>query len=274
MFKGVRSRRRIVASAPLADASLVIALVGRPGLALLQAPQTDAQKKTAHASEQDRPDILKRREDWFESQLDLDPERLVFIDETWTSTNMARTHGRCARGERLRAQSPVKLLIAATRVRDGELRIFRESELSVETVLASACLPLIHRTIEVDGEPYWDGGYSANPPLIPLVQASDAANILVVQVTPARSDRLPETPREIVKRLDQINFNSTLNAEIEVKVGMSVGATPLAEPFWTQDRGRSSQTPAEAAYQLASRSAEPDQKQTLISVVSSAARSL
>ena len=275
MFKGVRSRRRIVASAPLADASLVIALVGRPGLALLQAPQTDAQKKTAHASEQDRPDILKRREDWFESQLDLDPERLVFIDETWTSTNMARTHGRCARGERLRAQSPVKLLIAATRVRDGELRIFRESELSVETVLASACLPLIHRTIEVDGEPYWDGGYSANPPLIPLVQASDAANILVVQVTPARSDRLPETPREIVKRLDQINFNSTLNAEIEaVKVGMSVGATPLGEPFWTQDRGQSSQTPAEAAYQLASRSAEPDQKQTLISVVSSAARSL
>ena len=129
--------------------------------------------------------------------------------------------------KRLRAQSPMKLLIAATRVRDGELQIFREAELSVETVLASACLPLIHRTIEVDSEPYWDGGYVANPPLIPLVQASDAANILVVQVTPAKSDRLPKTQREIVKRLDQINFNSTLNAEIEaLKVGMSVGATP------------------------------------------------
>jgi transposase len=75
-------------------------------VALLQAPQTDAQKKTAHASEQDRPDVLKRREDWFEGQLDLDPKRLVFIDETWTSTNMARTHGRCARGERLRASVP------------------------------------------------------------------------------------------------------------------------------------------------------------------------
>ena len=75
-------------------------------MALLQAPQTDAQKKTAHASEQDRPDVLKRREDWFEGQLDLDPKRLVFIDETWTSTNMARTHGRCARGERLRASVP------------------------------------------------------------------------------------------------------------------------------------------------------------------------
>jgi transposase len=75
-------------------------------LALLQAPQADAQKKTAHASEQDRPDVLKQREDWFESQLDLNPERLVFIDETWTSTNMARTHGRCARGERLRVGVP------------------------------------------------------------------------------------------------------------------------------------------------------------------------
>ena len=63
-------------------------------------------KKTAHASEQDRPDVLKRREDWFESQLDLDPKCLVFIYETWTSTNMARTHGRCARGERLRAGVP------------------------------------------------------------------------------------------------------------------------------------------------------------------------
>ncbi|WP_174285326.1 IS630 family transposase [Sphingomonas bacterium] len=63
-------------------------------------------KKTAHASEQDRPDILKRREDWFEGQLDLDPDRLVFIDETWASTNMARRYGRAPRGERLRAGVP------------------------------------------------------------------------------------------------------------------------------------------------------------------------
>ena len=63
-------------------------------------------KKTAHASEQKRPDVLKRREDWFDGQPDLDPERLVFIDETWTATNMARTHGRCPRGERLRESVP------------------------------------------------------------------------------------------------------------------------------------------------------------------------
>jgi NTE family protein len=129
--------------------------------------------------------------------------------------------------ERLRAQSPVKLLIAATRVRDGELRIFRETELTVEMVLASACLPMLHRTVEVEGEPYWDGGYVANPPLIPLVQVSSAANVLVVQVTPAKSERLPTTQREIVKRIEQITFNATLNAEIEaLNVGMSLGASP------------------------------------------------
>jgi NTE family protein len=129
--------------------------------------------------------------------------------------------------EALRARSPVKLLIAATRVRDGQLRIFREGEISVETLLASACLPLLHRTVEIDGEPYWDGGYVANPPLIPLVQASEAANLLIVQVTPANAEHLPTTPREIVKRLDQIHFNATLNADLEaLKLGMMLRATP------------------------------------------------
>ena len=73
---------------------------------LLRPSRDHAQKKTARASEQDRPDVLKRRRAWFEGQLDLDPERLVFIDETWASTNMARTHGRCRRGERLRVGIP------------------------------------------------------------------------------------------------------------------------------------------------------------------------
>jgi transposase len=66
----------------------------------------DVQKKSAHAAEQDRPDILKRRREWFDDQLDLDPERLVFIDETWASTNMARLQGRARKGERLRAGVP------------------------------------------------------------------------------------------------------------------------------------------------------------------------
>lgn len=73
---------------------------------LLRPPCRHAQKKTAHVAEQDRPDILKSRRDWFAAQLDLDPDRLVFIDETWASTNMARRYGRCRRGQRLRALVP------------------------------------------------------------------------------------------------------------------------------------------------------------------------
>jgi transposase len=75
-------------------------------VALLRAAQPDAQKKTAHAAEQDRPDVQKQRWDWFEGQIDLDPDRLIFVDESWASTNMARRYGRCRRGERLRMSVP------------------------------------------------------------------------------------------------------------------------------------------------------------------------
>jgi transposase len=75
-------------------------------VALLQASADHAQKKTGHAAEQDRPDVLSRREAWFEGQLDLDPDTLVFIDETGANTKMARLHGRAPRGERLRAAIP------------------------------------------------------------------------------------------------------------------------------------------------------------------------
>ncbi|MYL99554.1 IS630 family transposase [Novosphingobium sp. FGD1] len=87
----------------LADKGMVVSVAGlhrffvRRGL---------TQKKTGHAIEQDRPDVLKQRQDWFEGQLDLEPERLVFIDETWTATNMTRSHGRCPKGERLRMGFP------------------------------------------------------------------------------------------------------------------------------------------------------------------------
>ena len=75
-------------------------------MVLPEAAQDDVQKKTAHASEQDRPDVLKRRQAWFDSQLDLDPDKLVFIDETGASTKMARLYGRSRRGERCRAAIP------------------------------------------------------------------------------------------------------------------------------------------------------------------------
>jgi NTE family protein len=127
--------------------------------------------------------------------------------------------------ERLRRRSPIKLLLAATRVSDGRLRILTNRELTVEAVLASACLPLLHHTIEIDGEAYWDGGYAANPPLLPLIRASECEHVLIVQVTPTMSDRLPKTARDISRRIEQIQFNATLNSEIEaLKYGKMIGA--------------------------------------------------
>jgi NTE family protein len=128
--------------------------------------------------------------------------------------------------ERLRSRSSIKLLLAATRVSDGRLRILTNAELNVDAVLASACLPLLHHTIEIDGEAYWDGGYAANPPLVPLIRASDCDHALVVQVTPIKSDRLPVTARDISRRIEQIQFNATLNSELEtLKFGKMIGAT-------------------------------------------------
>lgn len=75
-------------------------------MAVLEPPSHDVQKKTAHAEEQSRPDVLRRREAWFEGQTDLDPERLVFVDETGADTRMARTRGRAPKGERCRASIP------------------------------------------------------------------------------------------------------------------------------------------------------------------------
>ena len=128
--------------------------------------------------------------------------------------------------ERLREQSAIKLLLAATRVRDGKLRILTNAELTIDAVLASACLPLLHHAIELDGEPYWDGGYAANPPLVPLVRASEAAQILIVQVTPSTTERIPVSVREIATRIEQIQFNATLNSELEaLKAGKMIGVT-------------------------------------------------
>jgi NTE family protein len=114
----------------------------------------------------------------------------------------------------LREPACPKLLIATTRVRDGQLQIFRNKDLTADVVLASTCPPLIHCAVEIDGEAYWDGGFAANPPIVQLVQDSEATDVLVVQITPTRDAYVPMTMAAIDRRIDQITANSTLNAEI------------------------------------------------------------
>lgn len=135
--------------------------------------------------------------------------------------------------EALRAKPSLRLLIATTRIADGKLRIFREKEISLEVILASACLPLIHHAVSIEGEAYWDGGYSANPPLLPLVKASRASELLVIQIVPTAGAETPTTSSEIVKRAQQITFNSSLVHEMDhlaalTKLAASEGgASPL-----------------------------------------------
>jgi NTE family protein len=116
--------------------------------------------------------------------------------------------------EALRASVCPKLLVAATRIRDGGQKIFRNAEITADTLLASTCPPLVHCAVEIDGDSYWDGGYGGNPPVVGLVQQSDATDVLVVQVTPARDNYVPITSAAIDRRLDQITANAALNAEI------------------------------------------------------------
>src|SRR4051812_23057174 len=100
--------------------------------------------------------------------------------------------------EALRANPPVRLLIAATSVSNGRLQIFRETELTREMVLASGCLPMLSQAVQINGERYWDGAYAANPPLIALVEASDASDMLIVQIMPTAGQELPVSAPDIV----------------------------------------------------------------------------
>jgi NTE family protein len=117
--------------------------------------------------------------------------------------------------EAVRTRAPVRLLIGATRVRDGALRIFRNDVVTPEVVLASSCLPHIHHAVEIDGEPHWDGGYAANPPLMQLVTATRVPDLLVVQVIPTSHAELPTTSPEIDKRIGQITFSGSLQKDLE-----------------------------------------------------------
>ncbi len=119
-----------------------------------------------------------------------------------------------------------KLLIAATRIRDGQQQIFRNEAITADVALASTCPPLVHCAVEIEGEAYWDGGFGGNPPLLRLAQESSAADVLLVQVTPARDSYVPITLAAIDRRLDQIAANAALNAEISAIEWVQAHARP------------------------------------------------
>lgn len=118
--------------------------------------------------------------------------------------------------EALRAHSPFKLFIGTTQVNTARLRLFREHELSVDVLLASACLPRLHRSVVIDGEPYWDGGYSANPAVFPLFYDCDARDVLLVLLNPLRRSHTPQSVAEIETRIAELGFNSHFMREMRM----------------------------------------------------------
>jgi NTE family protein len=116
--------------------------------------------------------------------------------------------------EGLRQHSPVRLFLAATNANTGKLRLFRNGELSVDAALASACLPMIHHAVEIDGEPYWDGGYSANPAVFPLFYECDSKEILLVLLAPPVYGEVPTSVEEIRARAMELAFNTSVLREM------------------------------------------------------------
>jgi NTE family protein len=116
--------------------------------------------------------------------------------------------------EAIRAQRGLELFISATNVQTGELRVFRREEITPEVVMASAALPNLFRAVEIDGVPYWDGGYSGNPAVIPFLRATATEDVLIVQINPRERRKVPTRQREIVSRVNEINFNASLLSEL------------------------------------------------------------
>jgi NTE family protein len=109
---------------------------------------------------------------------------------------------------------PIKLYLTATNVRTGKIKVFDNSEIGVDAVLASACLPFLFQAVEIDGEAYWDGGYAGNPPIFPLIYNCSSSDVLIVQLSPMRRDELPHGSLEILNRVNEISFNSSLLREM------------------------------------------------------------
>jgi NTE family protein len=108
----------------------------------------------------------------------------------------------------------LKLHVCATNVRTGKVKVFANDEITCDAVMASACLPFLFRAVEIDGEAYWDGGYMGNPAIFPLIYHCESPDVLIVHINPMQRDDLPMTATEVMNRINEISFNSSLMREM------------------------------------------------------------
>jgi len=114
----------------------------------------------------------------------------------------------------IRSLEEPKLFVNATNVSTGHNRIFRNADINLDAVLASACLPVLFHAVEIENEAYWDGGYVANPALLPLIAESEPHDLILIQINPVERPGIPRTAHDIIDRINEISFNSSLNQEL------------------------------------------------------------
>jgi NTE family protein len=135
--------------------------------------------------------------------------------------------------DNVRACKALKLFLSATNVETGQLRVFETEEIDEDVVMASACLPLIFQAVEIDGTPYWDGGYGGNPAIYPFFYANVIEDVLLVQINPVVREGVPRTANEIQNRIDEITFNAALLREFRaiafIKELIAAGRIPYGE---------------------------------------------
>ena len=113
-------------------------------------------------------------------------------------------------------QAPIKLFISATNVRTGRVRVFRNAEVTPDVLLASACLPTLFQAVQIDGEAYWDGGYSGNPTMTPLVRECQSKDTILIPVNPIERPGTPSTASDIISRMNEISFNAVALKELRM----------------------------------------------------------
>ncbi|MBU2581682.1 MAG: patatin-like phospholipase family protein [Alphaproteobacteria bacterium] len=116
--------------------------------------------------------------------------------------------------ERVRSCEQTKVFVSATNVETGRVRVFDPNALTSDMVMASACLPYMFQAVEVDGVPYWDGGFMGNPVLFPFYDSTECRDILIVQINPIERKGVPRTARDILNRINEITFNGSLLKEL------------------------------------------------------------
>jgi NTE family protein len=114
------------------------------------------------------------------------------------------------------ARSSIKVFVTATNVHTGRGHVFRNAAITPDVLLASACLPTLFQAVEIAGEPYWDGGYSGNPTITPLVRECRSRDTILVQINPVERQGTPRSARSILNRLNEVSFNAVLLKELRM----------------------------------------------------------